>query len=154
MHLRALLLVVVTLPLILGVSCVRAGDAADEETAGAQRLTVTVGDSLAFDPPTLTVTAGKPVILTIRNIGNTDHDWTITGLPARDIKSAVQAGHGHPRTGEIVGHPKPKGEVTIRFTPTQPGTYEFYCSVPGHRQAGMQGLLQVTEPTTAQPASG
>jgi uncharacterized cupredoxin-like copper-binding protein len=26
----------------------------------------------------------------------------------------------------------------------KPGTYEFYCSVPGHEQAGMKGTLTVS----------
>jgi plastocyanin len=31
------------------------------------------------------------------------------------------------------------------FTPSQPGTYTFYCGIPGHREAGMVGTL-VVEP--------
>ncbi|MDA0302102.1 MAG: plastocyanin/azurin family copper-binding protein [Chloroflexi bacterium] len=31
----------------------------------------------------------------------------------------------------------------IEFTPTQAGTYVFYCTVPGHREAGMEGKLIV-----------
>jgi uncharacterized cupredoxin-like copper-binding protein len=42
--------------------------------------------------------------------------------------------------------PMPENErVTIHFAPTQPGTYTFYCGVPGHRAAGMVGTL-VIEP--------
>jgi len=48
-----------------------------------------------------------------------------------------------------------KGATKIRGTPIitkskatlsvnlKPGSYVFYCSVPGHRQAGMQGTLTI-----------
>jgi uncharacterized cupredoxin-like copper-binding protein len=32
----------------------------------------------------------------------------------------------------------------VLFTPRQPGTYTFYCDLPGHRDAGMVGTLTVT----------
>jgi len=44
--------------------------------------------------------------------------------------------HAHTAAGET---------VTVTFTPTEPGTYEFYCTVPGHREAGMIGTLVVTD---------
>ena len=35
-----------------------------------------------------------------------------------------------------------KGSRTLTLT-LKPGTYTFYCSVPGHRQGGMEGTLSV-----------
>jgi len=34
-------------------------------------------------------------------------------------------------------------KATIRFTPDKKGVFSFYCSRPGHRQAGQQGVLIV-----------
>lgn len=34
-------------------------------------------------------------------------------------------------------------EETVEFTADQTGEFEYYCSVPGHRQAGMKGMLIV-----------
>lgn len=38
---------------------------------------------------------------------------------------------------------RPKTSATGEVTPAAPGTYEFYCSIPGHREAGMKGTLVV-----------
>ena len=49
-----------------------------------------------------------------------------------------------------------QGNTVLAATPTftggartltlklKPGTYTFYCSVPGHRQGGMEGTLSVS----------
>lgn len=35
---------------------------------------------------------------------------------------------------------------TIEFTPSEPGEYEFLCTVSGHKEAGMVGTLIVKAP--------
>ncbi|MDQ4040981.1 MAG: plastocyanin/azurin family copper-binding protein, partial [Actinomycetota bacterium] len=42
---------------------------------------------------------------------------------------------------KIVTQAKTSTEVVL-----QPGAYVFYCSVDGHRQAGMEGQLSVQAP--------
>lgn len=39
----------------------------------------------------------------------------------------------------------PGQQQEITFTPAETGTFEFYCSEPGHRDQGMVGLLGVGE---------
>ncbi len=112
--------------------------------AEPQRLTVRFDDTLIFDPPSLTVRAGRPVSLTVRNTGSVDHDFYLRGMPARDVTNAMQGGHGHEEAGVIAGHPKAGAAVIVRFTPVTTGTYEFWCSVTGHKEAGMRGLLIVS----------
>jgi len=80
---------------------------------------------LKFDTKTLEANAGK-VTITMANPSHLSHSVAIEG-------------HGVDTEGQVVG---PGGTSTASAALT-PGTYTFYCTVPGHRQAGMQGTLTV-----------
>lgn len=103
-----------------------AGRGAVEIPAGAQRLSVTLSE-FAIEPADLTAEAGRPIAVTVVNAGSIEHDWTVH-LPDG---SEVAGGH-------IVA--APGTESTGVFT-LEPGTYEVWCAVPGHQDAGMTGTL-------------
>jgi len=41
-------------------------------------------------------------------------------------------------------HVKDKNSVTLTFTVDKGGSFVYYCEIPGHRQAGMEGKFEVT----------
>jgi plastocyanin len=99
---------------------------------GVQRVTV-VAKSFSFSPGRIAVKAGVPVELTISKEPDViPHNFTL---------EAVEAGIA---VSEQLGT-KPK---VVRFTPTKPGSYEFYCDenpalFKSHRALGMVGTLEV-----------
>lgn len=88
-------------------------------------LKADAGGQLKFDKKTLQGGAGK-VTITMAN-------------PSQLTHSVAIEGNGVDAQGQVVG---PGGTSTASAT-LKPGTYTFYCTVPGHRQAGMQGTLTV-----------
>lgn len=99
--------------------------AAPAPIAGARRMTVDVID-FGFRPAEIRVKSGQPVNLVLTNRGRIFHDLVI---PALNYMADLQPGQ----------------QVTVGLAATTPGAYEFYCSVPGHREAGMAGRL-IVEP--------
>jgi plastocyanin len=82
---------------------------------------------LKFTSSTLTASAGKATI-DFTNSSSVAHNMTIVD------SSGKQVGATPTFTGG-----------TKSFTADlKPGKYTFFCSVPGHRQAGMQGTLTVS----------
>jgi plastocyanin len=92
---------------------------------GQVDIPVAKGGALAFQYASATAPAGKLVIKTA-NDGTTSHNIAIQG-PGVSSKGPIVSPGG---TSQV--------SVTLK-----PGTYTFYCSVPGHREAGMQGKLTV-----------
>ena len=91
----------------------------------AQQVTVAVGNSMQFAPRSITVRAGQPVELTLRNGGGIPHDFALAEGAAGPVKL------------EAPGGQTARGAFTIET----PGTYPFVCTVPGHAAAGMTGTI-------------
>jgi plastocyanin len=79
---------------------------------------------LGFRPIEITIPATGSTRLVLENTGGVVHNLTVDALSIEIVASRG-------RSNEAV------------VTDPAPGTYEFYCSVSGHRQAGMVGKLIV-----------
>lgn len=94
--------------------------------AGGKTLALAADKSkLAFDKTTLSAPAGK-VTIVMTNPSSIPHDIAIQGNGAHAVGKVVSS-----------------GGKSIASADLKPGKYTFYCSVDGHRQAGMQGALTV-----------
>lgn len=81
---------------------------------------------LKYNKTSLTAKAGK-VTIDFTNMAPEGHNMTIASS-----------------SGTVVGAtPTFQGGSKSLTLNLKPGTYKFYCSVPGHRMAGMQGKLTV-----------
>ena len=81
---------------------------------------------LKFNTTALTAKAGK-VAIAFTNMAPLSHNMTVASASGA-VLDATPTFHGGSKT------------LTLNL---KPGTYKFYCSVPGHRMAGMEGTLTV-----------
>ncbi|MBL8046771.1 MAG: cupredoxin domain-containing protein [Anaerolineales bacterium] len=107
----------------------------------AQPITL-VSKDINYSTTTLEVTAGQPVALTLINEGVLEHDFSIEEIAVTSVSETNPADHSH-AVGDLHAAVKPGETNVLNFTPTEPGTYEFYCTVAGHKAAGMVGTLIV-----------
>jgi len=135
---RKLLFVILTLLL---VSCAA-------PTPQKTEITLTI-DDFKFNPASITVQAGQIVVLTIKNKSSLEHDFAIQKIAVKDV---VMQDDGMKMDHDMTGMDYDlhlatmAGETRlITFTPVNAGTYEFLCTIKGHKAAGMSGTLIVTK---------
>src|SRR2546430_13534524 len=106
---------------------------AQADDQGVQRATI-IMDSYSYSPNELSVEAGKPVELTLRNAATfTPHTFHLAD-PASGLHVHVEVSAGESQT--------------VSFTPNQRGTFTFYCEkkllfFKSHRERGQEGRLKV-----------
>ena len=96
--------------------------------AGASSVSISTpsGSSLAYNQKSVSAKAGN-VTINFDNMQALQHDVTVADSSGKVLGATNLVSSGPATTS-----------VNL-----QPGTYTFYCSVPGHRDAGMEGTLTV-----------
>jgi len=108
----------------LPAGCGDSGGGEPLDVATSPRIEI-VGTDMAFTPDKVAVLAGNVEVI-FTNEGQAYHDLRIGEEPF-----ILEAAAGERDEGSLV---------------LKPGTYELFCSIPGHSEAGMVGVLEVREP--------
>lgn len=103
------------------------GEAASPEAGGDGAAASIEATDNAFSETALTVKPGDTIEMV--NNGVLQHDFTVDDLGIHEV---TESG------GDTV-------TITIPEDAT-PGDFEFYCSVPGHKESGMVGTLTIEAP--------
>jgi plastocyanin len=99
------------------------GDDATSTTRDAARRIEVTGASFSFDPPEIRAAVGEDVTIVLTS-EDMFHDLTVDELEVH-----VSAAKGETAEGGLRAD--------------APGSYTYYCSVGGHRSAGMEGTLVI-----------
>jgi nitrite reductase (NO-forming) len=86
--------------------------------------------------PTLQAKTGDIVTINLMSGDGAEHN---IALPDFNVDSPHVVGIGK--------------TISVTFGVDRPGSFAYYCTLPGHRQAGMEGKLEVSGPTVASPAT-
>ncbi len=89
-------------------------------------LSANPSGQLEYNTKTLSAKAGK-VTIAFTNMAPLSHDVSIESSSGQSLGST----------------PVFSGGTKSLSLELKPGTYKFFCTVPGHRQAGMEGTLTV-----------
>jgi plastocyanin len=106
----------------------------DEPGHAVQNIEIVV-DSYSFKPDHIKVKVGEPVEIELRSVTSiVPHNFTIND-PASGLDISVNVPSGK--------------DVSVTFTPTNTGKFQFYCDKSGmfgsHRKKGMEGTIEVVQ---------
>ena len=104
--------------------------ATEDTTATGEATTLQLAadpsGALAFDKTSLEAPAGT-VTVGLTNDSSVPHNVEVEGNGVEEKSDTI--------TGST---------TSVTLDDLEPGTYEFYCAVPGHKEAGMEGTLTVS----------
>ncbi|TFB24328.1 hypothetical protein E3U55_02170 [Filobacillus milosensis] len=143
---------------------------ADTEQETADNVIEISAFEMGYTPPSVSLEKGKEYTLILKNNGELFHDLTAKDFDVEitymgempdhpdetsfiDVidkllgtkKVYADEGHGHKDEKMKFIHMNAKAgqTVEIKFIPKETGKFDFICTVPGHKEAGMHGEMEV-----------
>ena len=96
----------------------------------------------SFIPSNNSVAAGSEVTVSITNSGTLEHNWVVMNAGYTVDAPFDESDQANVLAETSLGA---GDSSTLTFTaPSDGGTYQVVCSVPGHLEGGMEGSLSVT----------
>lgn len=112
-----------------GVAVGGGGRVSTVEEGAAEIRVAAAPKGLAYTTDHVTVEAGE-TLLHFENPQSTSHDLDLEDADGELIADMETIGGGY---------------ADVPIADLEPGEYVFFCSVPGHREAGMEGTVTVEE---------
>ncbi len=113
----------------------------------AKEIVVDLDDN-NYEPGEIVLKRGLPYRLRLTNIGVQAHDM-VGGSFFEE--NAIALKMINTRVGRVTAdrinsvYIKSKNEAEIWFVALKTGQYTFFCSIPGHREAGMEGIVKIVD---------
>ncbi|MDQ6868186.1 MAG: cupredoxin family protein [Pseudomonadota bacterium] len=99
---------------------------------------------MLFVPDRVEIRKGEQIKFVLHNNGELDHEFVLATTQenlehAEMMKKNPEMRHVDPNARRVA--PKQTSEIVWKFT--KAGKFEFACLIPGHRDAGMFGVVHV-----------
>ncbi|KMY52529.1 hypothetical protein AC623_20555 [Bacillus sp. FJAT-27231] len=108
-----------------------------------QKILISATD-YSYGPNSLNIDSQQIVTLKLVNEGKVEHDLEVVGLTAEIMKSNGAHEHQNKQNSIVHIHAKAGEEAEITFKPLEKGQFSFYCTIPGHKEAGMVGTVDIS----------
>ena len=134
-----------TVTLIATIALMGLGSAAspDSRSPAASPTTIEVEmGEFRFRPAVIHLEAGRYTTLQFVNRGQLAHQ--VETVAFRRLPMTIVDPQSHIETSGLeILRLQPGAAATLRFTPRVRGRFRFACTIEGHQEAGMTGVLEV-----------
>lgn len=110
-----------------------------------ETIVIELGDH-HYEPEELKLKVGKPYKLVLRNIGEVPHDMVGGSFFDEQVIALRMV---NSRVGRVMADHinsvfiRTNNEAELWLVPIKAGEFTFFCSLPGHRDGGMEGTIHI-----------